>query len=260
MAVCVFPAMGLAGAVLLSNAAAAQSSGAGKPFEIPPECQVAIPPVIGTRTLTAVHEALTKGKLRILAIGSSSTVGVGASFAAATYPARLQERLRGIFGSKQITVINRGISGETALGAAARMQREVTNAKPDVVIWQLGTNAALHDVQLSRLIATVQRTVRWVRSQGIAMIFIDPQFVNIHKDNAHYGRTVDALTGLAEQESIVLVRRYASMRDIARRRRLDLYLAKDRFHLNDLGYRCMAAYATHAIVKASEARTKITLD
>jgi len=233
------------------------------PVRLPPlptDCRVTIKPVLGVRTLPAVRKAISNGSLRILAIGSSSTAGTGASVPTARYPARLQARLREAFQGIDIVVVNRGIPGETALGAAARMKREVAKANPDLVLWQLGTNAALNHVDLEVLTRAVRRAVEWVRSQDIGLMFIDPQFVDIYKDHDYYKKTVDALTELARDQRIILIRRYASMVDIAARRSLDGYLAKDRFHLNDLGYRCLANYAAQAVVDASLTTVKTTAD
>ena len=78
----------------------------------------------------------------MLAIGSSSTVGVGASSPSATYVAKLETTLEGTFKGMDFDVIGRGLSGEVAQGAADRMKQEVEQTKPDLVVWQVGTNDA----------------------------------------------------------------------------------------------------------------------
>jgi len=44
-----------------------------------------------------------------------------------------------------------------------------------------------------------------------------------------------------------VVNRFGAMADLAKRNGETAYLAPDKFHLNDLGYRCMAEYAARAI-------------
>lgn len=258
---CVMPAIvaALCGSLLMAMEPARAEPPVGLP-PLPNDCRVMIKPVLGMRTLPAVRNAISNGSLRILAIGSSSTAGTGASVATARYPARLQARLRDAFPGINIVVVNRGIPGETALGAAARMKREVAKVNPNLVLWQLGTNAAINHVDTEVLTRAVRRAVEWVRSQNIGLMFIDPQFVDIYKDHDDYKKTVHALTELARNERIILIRRYASMADIASRRSLDGYLAKDKFHLNDLGYRCLANYAARAVVDASLPTAKATAD
>ena len=97
-----------------------------------------------SQTLQASHTA------KILVIGSSSTVGVGASSASKTYVARLEPDLESAIAGVDFAVVGRGISGEVAQGAADRMRREVDEVKPDLVIWQVGTNDALRHVAIVR--------------------------------------------------------------------------------------------------------------
>src|SRR6185312_9954610 len=100
--------------------------------------------------LTYVAAKLAKRQtLTILAMGSSSTEGVGASSPAATYPSRLEAELRGRFPDSDIRVINRGKGGEDAPEELVRLERDVAIDDPDLVIWQIGTNAALRKIDPS---------------------------------------------------------------------------------------------------------------
>lgn len=222
------------------------------PRSVPPQCRTDVDPVAEVRLISPLRDALQRGVLRILAIGSSSTAGTGASSPATTYPARLEARLRRIYPDAQITVINRGIGGETAVGAAARLKLEVRKARPHVVLWQLGTNSALTGVKLARLHQLVTKSLTWLRTERIGVILVDPQYVNKFRKNLYYARVVELIGRMAAEEHVPLVRRYASMVAIARQQNLSDYLAADRFHLNDLGYRCLAAYAAQALMRANQ--------
>ena len=79
----------------------------------------------------------------IIAFGSSSTAGYGTSSPEFTYPNRLSAQLHRKYPGADITVINRGRGGEDAPEMMKRLQTEVLDAKPDMVIWQVGTNAIL---------------------------------------------------------------------------------------------------------------------
>jgi lysophospholipase L1-like esterase len=90
----------------------------------------------------------TAGPVKIVAIGSSSTAGEGGI---APYPCRLEAALRDPnnwpsngadqFKNRMIDVINRGKSGDEAPGEQARLQTDVIDENPSLVIWQVGTNA-----------------------------------------------------------------------------------------------------------------------
>src|SRR5258708_7781440 len=97
----------------------------------------------------AVHEL---DALNIVAIGSSSTAGDGASSPAASYPSRLSAALASSFSRPRIYVLNLGIGGQEAPDEAARFKTDALAKNPSLVIWQIGTNAAwkgyfLEDVQ-----------------------------------------------------------------------------------------------------------------
>ena len=58
------------------------------------------------------HKLVSGEPITIVAIGSSSTAGAGASSAAASYPNRLVVELKQHFPNHSVTVINRGVGGE----------------------------------------------------------------------------------------------------------------------------------------------------
>src|SRR5262249_56137289 len=65
------------------------------------------------RPLPRIGRLLASGKpIKIVALGSSSTYGAGASTSSASYPSRLAEDLAPRFPGHAITVLNRGITGD----------------------------------------------------------------------------------------------------------------------------------------------------
>ena len=79
------------------------------------------------RTSVALSQ---KHTLRIVAVGSSSTQGTGASSPSKAYPAQLDAILEQRFPGAKIEVINKGIGGETAAGTVARLDRDVLSFRP----------------------------------------------------------------------------------------------------------------------------------
>ena len=75
--------------------------------------------------------------------GSSSTAGAGASSPLANYPSRLAVELKQQFPGHDITVLNRGVGGEEVGDMLKRFDAAIVAAKPDLVLWQLGTNSVI---------------------------------------------------------------------------------------------------------------------
>ena len=77
----------------------------------------------------------------IAAFGDSTTAPRGKL---EIYAGLLQKELT--FGGKEVHVINAGVPGNTTVMAAARFEKDVLAAKPDVVIVQFGINDSAIDV------------------------------------------------------------------------------------------------------------------
>lgn len=201
------------------------------------------------RPLRALSRAVRSNRVvKVLAIGSSSTVGVGASTPSATYVARLEKSLEGSIKGMDFDVIGRGISGEVAQGAADRMKQEVEETKPDLVVWQVGTNDAIRHVELDRFKNCLKTTLAWLAERNIDVVLIDPQFGEELARNEHYEKMVRAVADVAREAHVLLVDRFEAMRELQRERGDTFYLTPDNLHLNDRGYRCMAEQLARNIV------------
>src|SRR5262249_61491189 len=73
--------------------------------------------------------------LKIVALGSSSTFGTGATSVAHSYPSRVEVELRERFPDNDIVVLNRGIGGEDARGRLARLGKNKAAGKPALLLW-----------------------------------------------------------------------------------------------------------------------------
>ncbi len=73
----------------------------------------------------------------------------GASSPAASYPSRLAVELETLLPDQSITVLNRGVNGEEVPDMLKRFETAVIAPKPDLVLWQLGTNSVIHDQMIT---------------------------------------------------------------------------------------------------------------
>jgi lysophospholipase L1-like esterase len=220
------------------------------PPSLSPDCRSKrIPGEAFRRPLRALSRAVhAKSEVKLLAIGSSSTVGVGASSPAATYVAKLETDLEGSLKGLDFLVVGRGLSGEEAQGAADRMKREVAQAHPDLVVWQVGTNDAIRHVGLDGFKLCLRTTLAWLREQHIDVVLVDPQYGDALARDDYYERVVAAVAEVARESRVLLVDRFESMRELAHQHGDRFYLASDNLHLNDTGHRCMAEQLTRSIV------------
>jgi acyl-CoA thioesterase-1 len=221
------------------------------PPKLSPDCgSQRIPGERFRRPLRTLSRAVRASRFaKVLAIGSSSTEGIGASSKATTYVAQLETTLEGVVKGLDIKMKARGLGGEEAEGAATRMKREVELDRPDLVVWQVGTNDARVHVDLERFKQCLRTTLAWLKAEKIDVVLVDPQYgADLAKDE-HYEHVVKAIADVAREARVLLVDRFEAMREIALQRGGDgFYLAADKLHLNDTGHRCMAEQLARSIV------------
>ncbi|GGK45916.1 SGNH/GDSL hydrolase family protein [Salinarimonas ramus] len=192
------------------------------------------------------------GGFRVLAIGSSSTFGTGASAPSLTYPARLEALLRARIAREDVVVVNAGIPGETADATLDRFARLLAQERFDLAIWQVGTNDALRGVAPDEFAARLERGVALARDGRVPLLVVDPQYFPGIPDRVAYERTVRLVGDLAEARGVAVLRRYDVMRAWADRSEAHLasMLSGDRFHMGDAGYACLADLIADALVGA----------
>lgn len=181
--------------------------------------------------------------LTVLAIGSSSTEGIGATSKAMAYPARLEDELERRFPGLPVTVVNAGIGGETADKTIVRLERELAGAVPDLVVWQVGTNDALSTaISEDTFQEVVERGLEAIRKAGSDTLIVDQQFFPKARDPERYERFVAVLEKVSAKGKVCLFPRYRVMKDwgAAGAEGIDTMLSADGFHMNDRGYACVA--------------------
>jgi acyl-CoA thioesterase-1 len=196
----------------------------------------------------------TTQPITIVAVGSSSTEGAGASSKAANYPSRLEAELRERFPGHPITVLNRGIGGQVIGDMLKRFDAAVVAAKPDLVLWQLGTNSVLRQHQpVTDDGAAISAGLAKIRATGADVVLIDPQYAPkvINKHDVEPMLALISLT--AKQANVDLFRRFAVMKRWHDRDHLkfEVFVSRDRLHMNDWSYACMAKGLSAAIAEAA---------
>ncbi len=189
------------------------------------------------------------GKLTIVALGSSSTAGVGASSPAKAYPARLQQELAARFPGASITVVNRGGNGEDAPENLRRMDADVGALHPDVVLWQVGTNALLRQFGVGGSDVPMRNGIEKIRSYGAEVVLIDPQYapwVIVDPDAKPMVKLVD---DLGREQNVPVFHRFAMMQTWHDRDKIPFPQMSfiDGLHGNDFAYDCLARSMAYSL-------------
>jgi lysophospholipase L1-like esterase len=183
-------------------------------------------------------------RVRVLAIGSSSTWSNKPS----AYPSRLEKMLETVWKGVDVEIVNRGVSGEIASGSARRLINEAAILRPQLVLWQLGTNDAVARVPIVDFETTVRATVRMLHKNNIDVVLVGLQYTPKYARDDHWFAVRSVLDRIAAEENLLYVRRDRAMEFLAQTRSVADISPDDEFSLTDLGFPCMAEHIAQAMV------------
>lgn len=221
----------------------------------PAACPVSAAHVVANDGLTRSRAAVAAGRLTVLAMGSSSIEGVGASRPELGFVPRLEAGLEHRLPGVEVTVVNRGVGGETAMETADRLARETAAVRPDLVIWQLGTNDVLRDRSMDDVFADFRRGQRILDAAGVDVLLVDSQRLPEDTDNPSFRGRNPALAEMARlialeggRKRYAVHGRFAAMADWGGLEGGGV--GPDDLHLNDAGYACWAEIAAEGLAAA----------
>lgn len=189
----------------------------------------------------------------IVAFGSSSTAGFGASSPEFNYPNRLADQLRRHYPTADITVINAGVGGEDAPEMMKRLQTAVIDVHPDLVIWQVGTNAVLRNLDPSDTVRLVEDGIGRIQAAGSDIVLVDPQYSpQVTRRAESAGKMVRLLGRVAELRHVGIFPRFEVMRDWHEKQAIPVesFVISDGLHMNDWGYACFAQLLGDDIIRS----------
>ena len=204
--------MGLAGA---GHAAVPCPEGRGAP--------------VALRQTQAAMEA--NREVVIVTLGSSSTQGWHSTDVAHSYPAVLQAELAARLPQAHVAVINRGIGGQDAAEMVQRLERDVLDARPTLVIWQVGANGAMRQANPEEFQRLVAAGVQRLQRAKIDVVLMDNQRAPAILASPAHARIEAALDDWQRQG-----RPYTE------------FISTDGIHHNDLGYRCLGLAVAQSVV------------
>jgi lysophospholipase L1-like esterase len=216
-----------------------------------------LPPKGGYKSMGSlphVANKLVAGQpVTIIAFGSSSTQGFGSTAPEFTYPNRLAAQLKRAYPTADIVVLNRGKGGEDAAEMMRRLQTEVIDMKPDLVIWQVGTNAVLRNLDQAEIENTIADGIARIQAVGSDVVLVDPQYsprVNEKAEGA--SKMIKLLGRVAELRKVGIFPRFEVMRDWHEKQSIptEEFIIPDGLHMNDWGYACFAQLLGDDIIKS----------
>jgi len=159
-------------------------------------------------------------KVKVVAIGSSSTAGVAPVL---PYPPRLEMRLRrkffartsGLFYGRMIDVLNRGLGGQESPEQLSRLETDVIDEVPVLVIWQVGTNAVYRkkSYNLEEVETAIAVGLEWIAGLPIDVVLMDLQYTKALVDEiALTTEMVERIAAVGKKAGVNVFNRFALMK------------------------------------------------
>ena len=186
--------------------------------------------------------------LKVVAIGSSTTRGLWMLNSAATYPEVMRRELEKFRPNARIEVVNSGRVGETILDNMARFERDVFAHRPDLVIWQLGTNDVAWGGSADGLKAHVIQGLRALKAIGADVILMDLQYAPMVLASSDHRIMETLIAEAAREEQVGLFPRFALMRrSVEAGLQRGALVSWDGLHNSREGYDCIGRALARAI-------------
>ncbi len=191
--------------------------------------------------------------LRIVAIGSSSTRGLWQTDPALTYPGMLKSEMERLKPGLQVVITNSGRNADTIPGNVARFERDVLAHKPDLVIWQIGTNDITWLQSGDSLTDKIVAGIRQLKAKGTDVVLMDQQYAPVILAS-NYSKMQASIIEAARRENVPLFSRFDLMRRaVEGGLPITALTSMDGLHSSADGYACVGRALARAIIAAMPA-------
>ena len=121
-------------------------------------------------------DSVTQGCFELYSTGENSLETEFRSYEG--YHSKLKRILEEVFPSVPVTIVNSGISGDTAVGGRNRLQRDILSFSPDLVVVCFGLNDVTQGKEgLNNYEEALDEIFRELREAGTEVIFLTPNMI-----------------------------------------------------------------------------------
>jgi lysophospholipase L1-like esterase len=162
--------------------------------------------------LTGIRAKLQSGKaLTVVALGSSSTTGFGTGSGGA-FPDVMKRELMRLRPSARIELINSGRIMDNIPGNVGRLESDVLNHKPDLVVWQLGSNDAVWRGIAGNVKEMITNAVKRLKAANTDIVLVDLQYAPLVLASDRHVRMEKIIAEVAREQNVGLFPRFVLMK------------------------------------------------
>jgi acyl-CoA thioesterase-1 len=193
---------------------------------------------LGARLPAVGSKLRAGGTLTVVALGSSSTTGFGAFGSHTAFPDVMKDELTRLHPGVRIELINSGRIMEDLGDNIARLDNDVLRYRPDLVIWQIGTNDVVWRGIADNAKGMLNEAVRRIKAAKSDVVLLDLQYAPLVTLTSRYERMQKMITDVAAEQNVGHFPRFALMK-----RAIDAgvsgLVSWDGLHNSSDGYACV---------------------
>ena len=190
-------------------------------------------PLAYTRAKLHGREPLT-----IVALGSSSTTGFGTFGTGAAFPDVMKAELLRLHPAARIGVINSGRIMEDLGDNIARIDQDVLSHRPDLLVWQIGTNDVVWRGIADNAKDLLSRSVKRLKASKIDVVLLDLQYTPIVLATNRFARMEKIIDDVAGEQHVGRFPRFVLMKRAIEAGVTGL-VSWDGLHNSAEGYKCV---------------------
>jgi acyl-CoA thioesterase I len=199
------------------------------------------------RTKTKLEAGQT---LKIVALGSSSTTGFGLLNARGAFPDVMKQELVRLHPTARIELITSGRIMENIPDNIARLDDDVLRHRPDLVVWQLGSNDAVWRGIADNSKKILTDAVRRLKAANADVVLVDLQYAPLVLLTSRHVRMEEIIADVSREENIGQFPRFVLMK-----RAVDAgvrgLVGWDGLHKSVEGHRCIGVALAQMIDAAA---------
>ena len=152
------------------------------------------------------------GTLVIVALGSSSTTGFGLLNSGGAFPDVMKQELLRLRPSARIELINSGRLMENISDNVARLDTDVLRYKPDLVVWQLGSNDAVWRGIADNAKESLTGAVKRLKAVNADVVLVDLQYAPLVLLTSRHDRMEKIIAEVAREQNVGQFSRFTLMK------------------------------------------------
>lgn len=218
----------------------------------PTECGVDGGPFAIAFPMQNVQKAIANKSLTILVVGAGSSQLPGPNGPPNSYPAKMQQALRGKLPGVQISVATDVKSKRTAVDMVKGLPAELAQTKPALMLWQTATVDAMQAVDPDQFSQALDKGIRKARAAGADVMFINPQYSPRTESMIALGVYVENMRWVAVQQEVPVFDRFNLMKAWADKGTFDLYSPTKKLDMAEKVHDCIGRLLADLVLEAAK--------